>query len=192
MESTPKRSVFKRATPAAASAALAGDGKPAAPSVPVLVPVRARGVRSSVFNKTMLTSTGLASLDSALGGGIALGTVLCVIEDSPTECHALLLKHFLAQGLVHGHVSALCSADDDLVRSLPAAIRPGDEGADGTDNNNSSSSAAGMRTSAGSSSRRGLEKPAVEHLKIAWRYKDSLSVTERRTASPSSSVGTYI
>ena len=132
--------------------------------------LRARGVRASIFNKNTLTSSGLASLDLALGGGFALGTVVCVIEDSPSECHVLLLKHFLAQGLAHGHQSALCSADDDLVRALPTPILPGDENEAGGGKSKPHSSGAGMLSSSISSSRELREKPSQEHLKIAWRY----------------------
>ena len=151
--------------------------------------LRARGVRASIFNKNTLTSSGLASLDLALGGGFALGTVVCVIEDSPSECHVLLLKHFLAQGLVHGHLSALCSADDDLVRALPTPILPGDENEAGGEKSKPHSSGADILSSSISSSRELREKPSQEHLKIAWRYKESLSVAERQqAAAPPSSV----
>jgi len=182
-----RKSVFKRAVPIPCSSAAGentGTTHPAA-STTTALPVRAKGVRASVFNRNTLTSSGLAALDSALGGGIALGTVVCLIEDCPSECHALLLKHFLAQGLVHGHTTALCSADDDLIRSLPAPIQAGDEGGEGGEKSKSSSNGVGMRSST-SSSRGGLEKPKEEHLKIAWRYKESLSVAERQAAAPSS------
>jgi hypothetical protein len=183
-ESTERRSVFRRAAAGSAAAssgtAMATRAQPAAQA-----PVRAKGVRASVFNKNTLTSSGLAALDSALGGGIALGTVLCVIEDSPSECHALLVKHFLAQGLVHGHATALCSAEDDLIRALPEPIQPGEGGAEASETRPSSSASS---RNARAYSRGGEEKPKEDHLKIAWRYKDSLSVAERQAASPSSSV----
>ena len=132
MAAEPRRSVFKRAVK---DPALVGSGGPppvtSSASLHAPEAARAKGVRASVFSRNTLTSTGLAALDSALGGGLALGTVACIIEDTPSECHALLLKHFLAQGLVHGHASALCSADDGLLRALPAAIPPSGGGADG-------------------------------------------------------------
>jgi len=45
----------------------------------------------------------------------------------------------------------------------------------------------GLRASASSHGRGGLDMPTDEHLKIAWRYKESLSVGERHAATPSSS-----
>lgn len=185
-----KRSVFKRAAPApkagGGGSPASGDGLLSAPAL-APAPLRARGVRPSVFSKSTLTSSGLAELDSALGGGVALGTVVCVVEDSPSECHALLLKHFLAQGLVHGHVSALCSADDTLIRTLPVAIPPGSEEGGAGDKSRPPGAGMVLRTSASSHGRGGLDMPKDEHLKIAWRYKESLSVAERHAATPSSS-----
>jgi hypothetical protein len=183
----PKRSVFKRAAPPAATVGPAAGPAPSVPAAGAVPALRARGVRPSVFSKNTLTSSGLAELDSALGGGLALGTVACVVEDNPSECHALLLKHFLAQGLVHGHASVLCSADDALVRALPAAIQPGSEEGGAGDKTRLPGPGAGLRASASSHGRGGLETPKDEHLKIAWRYKESLSVAGRHSASPSSS-----
>jgi len=184
MGDAPRRSVFRRAAPAGGAAADTARAPAGAPP-----PVRAKGVRASVFSKNTLTSTGLAALDSALGGGVALGTVLCVIEDSPSECHALLLKHFLAQGLVHGHLTALCSAEDDLLSALPEPIQPGDGRAEGSETRPSScAGGAGPRGGAKPSTHAGGEKPKEDHLKIAWRYKESLSAAERQAAAPSSSV----
>ena len=187
-----RRSVFKRAvreTPPINSAISLPDAV-GAPGF-VSAPVRAKGVRASVFNKNELTSTGLATLDSALGGGVALGTVVCLIEDSPTECYALLLKHFLAQGLVHGHASVLCSADDDLLRTLPAPIQPSDETAEGASKPKTFNSAAAIRSGFSASSRAGAEVPREEHLKIAWRYKESLSSTAERQIAMSSVPSDY-
>ena len=187
MAAEPRRSVFKRAVK---DPALVGSGGPppvtSSASLHAPEAARAKGVRASVFSRNTLTSTGLAALDSALGGGLALGTVACIIEDTPSECHALLLKHFLAQGLVHGHASALCSADDGLLRALPAAIPPSGGGADGEVKAKLASSRATLH--AGMASRAGTETPADEHLKIAWRYKESLSNAGRQAAAPLSSV----
>ena len=66
-------------------------------------------------------STGLADLDKLLGGGIPLGTVTLLLEDSFSQHHATLLKYFLAEGAAHDHaLQWACS--DSQVHTLPQKV----------------------------------------------------------------------
>ncbi|XP_034273087.1 elongator complex protein 4 [Pantherophis guttatus] len=61
------------------------------------------GTRPSVRHGQLLVSSGVPSLDSFLGGGLAIGTLLLVEEDVYGVYSNLLFKNFLAEGVVCGH-----------------------------------------------------------------------------------------
>uniref|UniRef100_A0A8D0B352 Elongator complex protein 4 n=1 Tax=Salvator merianae TaxID=96440 RepID=A0A8D0B352_SALMN len=61
------------------------------------------GTRPSVRHGQLLLSSGLPSLDNVLGGGLAVGTLLLLEEDTYGIYSNLLFKHFLAEGVVCGH-----------------------------------------------------------------------------------------
>ena len=50
-----------------------------------------------------LVSTGLADLDLVLGGGMPLGSLLLLLEDSGCTQPATLLQYWLAEGVASGH-----------------------------------------------------------------------------------------
>ncbi|XP_047319200.1 elongator complex protein 4 [Impatiens glandulifera] len=52
-------------------------------------------------NGTNLVSSGIPDLDKILGGGIPLGSLVIVMEDSKSPHHMFLLRNFMSQGLVH-------------------------------------------------------------------------------------------
>ncbi|CAG05700.1 unnamed protein product, partial [Tetraodon nigroviridis] len=83
------------------------------------------GSRPSVQNGQLLVSTGVTSLDYLLGGGLAVGTVLLIEEDRYDSYSRMILKYFLAEGVVCGHelfVSAIQESPDDILQELPAPI----------------------------------------------------------------------
>lgn len=60
---------------------------------------------------TLITSTGIPSLDDILGGGLPLTCSLLVLApDSHSAYGELVQKYFVAQGLVSGH--CICVVDD--------------------------------------------------------------------------------
>ncbi|EKX40214.1 hypothetical protein GUITHDRAFT_142937 [Guillardia theta CCMP2712] len=81
-----------------------------------------KGVKSSAFSKNWQTSSGLAAIDSALGGGITVGTVLLVVEDSPTRCYEHIFKHCIAQGVQHEHNVLLCGEGGRISDEIPSLI----------------------------------------------------------------------
>lgn len=71
------------------------------------------GVRPSLHNGQPLTSTGNPSLDYILGGGIQVGTVLLVEEDKYAAYSNVLVRYFLAEGVVQKHGLFLATLDED-------------------------------------------------------------------------------
>ncbi|XP_067388172.1 elongator complex protein 4 isoform X1 [Emydura macquarii macquarii] len=83
------------------------------------------GTRPSVRHGQLLLSSGLPSLDCVLGGGLAVGTLLLIEEDKYGIYSNLLLKYFLAEGIVCGHKLFVASAKEDpadILKELPAPL----------------------------------------------------------------------
>nr|XP_046240766.1 elongator complex protein 4 isoform X2 [Scatophagus argus] len=83
------------------------------------------GTRPSVQNGQLLVSTGVTSLDYLLGGGLAVGTVLLIEEDRYDSYSRMILKYFLAEGVVCQHelfVAAAQDNPDDILQELPSPI----------------------------------------------------------------------
>jgi len=83
------------------------------------------GTKPSVHNKQLLVSTGIPSLDNLIGGGVAVGTLILVEEDTYVSYSRLMLKYFLAEGAMCGHKLYLSSADEDpeqILKELPGPL----------------------------------------------------------------------
>ncbi|XP_064400311.1 elongator complex protein 4-like [Halichondria panicea] len=118
-----------------------------------------RGTRPSLHNTQLLVSTGVPSLDVLLGGGLAVGTVLLVEEDVCGSYSRLLLKYFLAEGVMCGHSLLLASASEnpeDIVKDLPGSVEVEQQ---------QQHLAAIQEDSMGE-----------EQMKIAWRYQNQPKV----------------
>ncbi|KAJ7384443.1 Elongator subunit elp4 [Desmophyllum pertusum] len=80
------------------------------------------GTRPSLHNNQLLISSGVPSMDNVIGGGIAVGTVLMVEEDTYGSYARQLSKYFLAEGVVSGHAVFLASAEpepNNMLKDLP-------------------------------------------------------------------------
>jgi elongator complex protein 4 len=118
---------------------------------PVSLPIGTRV--SPASNSTIITSTGIASLDDVLGGGLPLScSLLTLAPDLHSAYGELVLKYFIAQGIAGGQrVVVLDSEAEEFVhgcmwmpgRSVAQALR--EETEDGGDDGD-------------------------EKVKIAWRY----------------------
>ncbi|XP_016307803.1 elongator complex protein 4 [Sinocyclocheilus anshuiensis] len=120
------------------------------------------GTRPSVQNGQLLVSSGVSSLDYVIGGGLAVGTLLLVEEDRYDSYSRMLLKYFLAEGVVCGHELFLASArdhPDQIMQELPSPIVD---------------DVAGMKISEGQSQPSDPENP--DTMKIAWRYQNQPKV----------------
>ncbi|XP_063294964.1 elongator complex protein 4 [Pelobates fuscus] len=118
-----------------------------------------RGTRPSVHNGQLLLSTGVPSLDHILGGGIAVGTLLLIEEDTYNTYSKLLSKYFLAEGVVNGHELYIASASEDatnILQGLPAPLL--DEIPKKDDH------------------KPGLKEDTPDTMKIAWRYQNMAKV----------------
>src|SRR5258705_13451051 len=64
--------------------------------------------------QTLLTSTGIASLDDILGGGLPLSCSLVIAApDVHSSYGELVLRYFISQGLVSGHRGCLIGGSED-------------------------------------------------------------------------------
>ncbi|EEZ99433.2 elongator complex protein 4 [Tribolium castaneum] len=76
-------------------------------------------------NAQLLTSSGIHSLDSILGGGLPVGTVSIIEEDIYGSHAKIMLDYFLAEGIVSKHSTLVASFDTnpyDIIKNLPAVI----------------------------------------------------------------------
>ncbi|XP_073514183.1 elongator complex protein 4 isoform X1 [Phyllobates terribilis] len=115
-----------------------------------------RGTRPSVHNGQLLVSTGVPAMDHVLGGGLAVGTLLLIEEDTYSTYSNLLLKYFLAEGVISGHEVFIASASDvpcKIIQDLPAPL---------TDEIPTPDDAKNVSGGPGSE----------ETMKIAWRYQN--------------------
>jgi len=104
------------------------------------------GVSPSLYSPALTTSTGVPHLDTLLGGGLNIGSLLLLLEDQQASYSSLCLRYFLAQGHSHGH--SLVVAQDgprDLLSALPS-LETKEEA-------------------------RQKEPQTEDQMKIAWRYQ---------------------
>ncbi|KAJ2986922.1 hypothetical protein NUW58_g4802 [Xylaria curta] len=106
------------------------------------------GVRPSPLDGRPTTSSGTASLDNLLAGhsGIPLGTSLLIGEHGTTDFAGILLRYYVAEGLVQGHQIHVLGLHEGWRAELP-----------------------GLSTDAKSSSK--AEASPGDKMKIAWRYE---------------------
>ncbi|XP_038162654.1 elongator complex protein 4 isoform X2 [Cyprinodon tularosa] len=117
------------------------------------------GTRPSVQNGQLLVSTGVTSLDYLLGGGLAVGTVLLIEEDRYDSYSRMILKYFLAEGVVCRHelfVATAQESPDDILQELPAPI---------LDDVAVAKPVEQPRLS-------GEPQDSLDAMKIAWRYQN--------------------
>ncbi|XP_063800522.1 elongator complex protein 4 isoform X2 [Pseudophryne corroboree] len=116
-----------------------------------------RGTRPSVHNGQLLVSSGVSALDHILGGGLAVGTLLLIEEDAYSTYSNVLLRNFLAEGVVSGHEVFVASAGEDphtILKNLPEPLT--DE-IPKQDDHKSGKRSPGLGDDA---------------MKIAWRYQN--------------------
>ncbi|KAK0159586.1 hypothetical protein PV327_010682 [Microctonus hyperodae] len=107
------------------------------------------GTKPSIKNAQLLISTGITSLDSIIGGGLPIGSILVIEEDTYGNYAKIMLNYFLAEGIVSSHELFVASQDtqpSQLISELPAVIE-----------NPSSSSIPLMND---------------DKMQIAWRYQN--------------------
>ncbi|KAI0456460.1 Elongator complex protein 4 [Xylaria acuta] len=106
------------------------------------------GVRPSPLDGRPTTSSGTASLDNLLAGhsGIPLGTSILIGEHGTTDFAGMLLRYYVAEGLVQGHQIHVLGLNEGWRAELPGL-------------------------SADSKSYSKTEASSEDKMKIAWRYE---------------------
>ncbi|KAI1336025.1 paxneb protein [Xylariaceae sp. FL0016] len=119
------------------------------------------GIRPSPLDGRATTSTGTSSLDNLLAGhaGIPMGTSLLVEEHGTTDFAGILLRYYVAEGLVQGHQVHALGLHEGWRAELP-----------------------GLSSDVKSSSK--SETASNDKMKIAWRYESLGSVGAARERQP--------
>uniref|UniRef100_A0A0D9WSG4 Elongator complex protein 4 n=1 Tax=Leersia perrieri TaxID=77586 RepID=A0A0D9WSG4_9ORYZ len=110
-------------------------------------------------NGAAFVSSGIPDLDRILGGGFLLGSVVMIMEDSDAPHHLLLLRTFMAQGVVHKQPLLFAGPMKEprlFLGTLPAPV--------------SSSKEDGRQRAMGAGTS-GDGRASDEALRIAWQYK---------------------
>jgi len=122
------------------------------------------GVRPSLHNNQLLVSSGCPSLDTLLGGGVAVGTLLLVEEDTHRSYTQVLKKLFIGEGVMCNHVLYLASTRDgdpeDALKEIPRG--------------------ANEDKTSESENKKNIEDNGDE-LQIAWRYKNKPKMNTTNT-----------
>jgi elongator complex protein 4 len=126
-----------------------------------------QGVKPSVHNGQLLISSGLADLDTHLGGGIPLGSVLLLFEDTTSNYSNCILNYYLSEGISCGHNVAYLGLPDNLENTLPLNYTKWQQ------TEQSSESESSTAVSDGDSVREEARKEqnASANLRISWRYE---------------------
>uniref|UniRef100_A0A2P2I2E5 Elongator complex protein 4 n=1 Tax=Hirondellea gigas TaxID=1518452 RepID=A0A2P2I2E5_9CRUS len=114
------------------------------------------GTKVSVHHAQLQVSTGIPSLDTVLGGGVPIGSLLLLEEDNNEVYSTFFTKCFLAEGATAGHELLVASLDTDpqkLVAELPAPV---------IEKNEHNHDDSGIDDS---------------EMKIAWRYQKQTKVS---------------
>ncbi|KAI3651734.1 hypothetical protein MP228_003037 [Amoeboaphelidium protococcarum] len=131
------------------------------------------GTKLSPTNQLLLTSTGISDLDSLLGGGLPVGSVIAVHEDETHNAQFAhcLVRYFLSQGLVghnHGAVvfngSYRCLSADDQ-RNKVVSECYGIYSSDGATSQSVAASSSQQQKQSG-------KENVPSKMKIAWRYEN--------------------
>ncbi|KAK7601061.1 hypothetical protein V9T40_008502 [Parthenolecanium corni] len=108
-----------------------------------------KGTKKFFGKNQPVISLGLPSLDAILGGGLPLGSSLLLEEDEFGTYATMVLKHYLAEGVVNDHPLSLAGQDIDtkkLVADLPSPLI--------------------------GNANQGSYNDDGDQLRIAWRYQD--------------------
>ncbi|XP_059157770.1 elongator complex protein 4-like [Physella acuta] len=137
------------------------------------------GTRPSLYNNQLLISSGIPSLDNVIGGGLAVGTVLLIEEDKYGSYARIMLKYFVAEGVMTDQSIFLSSANEvpqHLVKELPAPL-------DDTGHTTVNSSQSPSTQQSPQKDASAAETTSDEKLKIAWRYQSKPKVQSAPTSN---------
>nr|XP_002121089.1 putative elongator complex protein 4 [Ciona intestinalis]XP_018667235.1 putative elongator complex protein 4 [Ciona intestinalis]XP_026690080.1 putative elongator complex protein 4 [Ciona intestinalis]XP_026690081.1 putative elongator complex protein 4 [Ciona intestinalis] len=116
------------------------------------------GTHPSLHNGLLLVSTGIPSLDVVLGGGLPVGSIMMVEEDLFGRFSKIILKYYLAEGVMCNHSLFVASFEDkneEILTQLPKPV--------------TKDILTGSKT---------------DDMKIAFRYRDLSTATNSLDAPP--------
>lgn len=140
------------------------------------------GTRATA-SRCVLTSTGIASLDDMLGGGLAMGSILLIKEDRFSQYAKLILQYAVAQGLAHSHSVSYISLEETLDPQQLMAIVVSKSEVDESDSDEFVPQMSGVsagysaRSNLGGGIRRNNNPGDTDNMKIAWRYQNLPKLT---------------
>ena len=106
-------------------------------------------------NSQYAISSGSPSFDQVIGGGLPIGSLIILFEDSFSHYYAHFLKNYLGEGIVNEQKVLIVDADkerskEEWLKFMPAVIKIKNEDVKGKD------------------------VETLEELKVAWRYNNLL------------------
>eukprot|EP00347_Sterkiella_histriomuscorum_P018973 403343453 len=141
-----------------------------------------KGVRPFA-NQQYCLSTGNPSLDSLIGGGLPIGSIVLLLEDSFSHYHAHFVKNYLGEGVVNEHKCFIVDADSSYrereywLKFFPGVVKL-------KSGSSSSGSSTAIQSDDGSASPNSDLKQEEEQkqsnstqnpqLIVAWRYNTLL------------------
>jgi hypothetical protein len=61
------------------------------------------GTRTSLQNNQLLTPFGIPTIDSFIGGGLPVGSLCLIGQDTYNSFSDIIVRSFIAEGIVHRH-----------------------------------------------------------------------------------------
>lgn len=138
------------------------------------------------LNGQVLISTGVAGLDKLLGGGLPLGSLLLVLEDSHSQQHLNLLKCFLAEGVCCKHSLALVTGqqlDLQAVADFLPSLAKSSSSSAGQAASSSSVPSSSATPAGAAAAGTGAAGAPDDGLKIAWQYRKYIQNQQRADSS---------
>ncbi|KAF6264687.1 Elongator complex protein 4 [Scenedesmus sp. NREL 46B-D3] len=135
------------------------------------------GTRPGLHGQVLI-STGLAGLDRLLGGGLPLGSILLLLEDSNSQQHLNLMKCFMAEGVCCKHSVAWVTAQQ-LTPDSTAAFLPDQARSGSSSISQPAQQVSSTTSSAGTAAAGGSAAAPDDGLKIAWQYRKYIQSQQR-------------
>ncbi|UJR15405.1 hypothetical protein I4U23_002352 [Adineta vaga] len=116
------------------------------------------GTRLNSNGNLLITSTGVSSLDTFIGGGLPIGSLLLIYEDKNFNLSDSILRCYLSEGIYNKQDLCVAALRTDLTENLPTKEENISSSDTRTDEEN-------------------------EKMKIAWRYENLSTIDSASTST---------
>ena len=131
------------------------------------------GTKISIHNGLPMVSTGSACLDTVLGGGLPIGSLLLIKQDRFTDYSYILFKYFIAQGILSKNHIALISKDRDVEQIVTKDLMGISTLSESQLLKENQDHQSQMKLNTGTTSRRMMgQLRQNDSMNIAWRYNN--------------------